>query len=222
MVKTNSLTNLTTAAEKATDIRDIRPPIPIPNYWVWLWLGVGLIVVAVAAFLLWRALRARRAVINTPPPIPPHVLARRALESALQWIDQPKPFVIAVSDALRTYLEQAFQLRAPERTTEEFLRELPDSAMLSTAQKDALSEFMTQCDLVKFARYEPREAELRDLHAAALELVAQTEPQQPVTPDVPRTMHQVAGNPDEPPSLPNIAATPNDASNPTAVVNRKS
>jgi hypothetical protein len=48
--------------------------------------------------------------------------------------------------------------------------------LLTPDQKDGLGEFLKRCDLVKFARYEPREPELRDLHESALRLVEETEP----------------------------------------------
>jgi len=44
-------------------------------------------------------------------------------------------------------------------------------------QKESLGEFLKRCDLVKFARYEPGEPELRDLHQSAVRLVEETEPQ---------------------------------------------
>ena len=96
------------------------------------------------------------------------------LADALALLAQPKPFCIAVSDALRAYLEERFDFRAPERTTEEFLLDLQNTARLNDAQKTFLSEFLTRCDLVKFARHEPSEAELRSLHSAALGLIEET------------------------------------------------
>jgi hypothetical protein len=94
----------------------------------------------------------------------------------LGLIGQPKEFCIAVSDTLRWYLEECFNFHAPERTTEEFLHELRSSELLTRDQKESLSEFLNRCDLVKFARYEPREPELHDLHDSALRLVQETEP----------------------------------------------
>jgi len=93
-------------------------------------------------------------------------------------LSEPKPFVVAVSDALRAYLEERFSFRAPERTTEEFLHELRSTNLLDASQKERLSDFLQRCDLVKFAKYEPREMELRDLHASALRLVDETEPRE--------------------------------------------
>jgi hypothetical protein len=98
------------------------------------------------------------------------------LEEALALIGQPREFCILVSDTIRFYLEERFDFHAPERTTEEFLYELQGTQLLLPDQKESLSEFLKSCDLVKFARYEPREPELRELHASALRLVEETEP----------------------------------------------
>jgi hypothetical protein len=48
--------------------------------------------------------------------------------------------------------------------------------LLTPDQKTSLGEFLNRCDLVKFAKYEPGEPELRDLHGSALRLVEETEP----------------------------------------------
>ena len=92
------------------------------------------------------------------PPVPPHVRARRRLEQALALISEPKPFSIAVSGAIRAYLEERFDFHAPERTTEEFLYELQGTKFVDSAtQKQSLADFLAGCDLIKFAKYEPTE-----------------------------------------------------------------
>lgn len=181
MADTNTITNLASQLEQATDIRDIRPLIEIPNPWISLWVGLAALALAGIGLWIWKRVQVRRSQEPGPPPPPAHLVARQRLEEALVLLGQPKLFVIAVSDALRAYLEDAFQLRAPEQTTEEFLAELRSSALLSEGQKTSLGDFLQSCDMVKFARYEPRETELRELHTYALELVAQTEPQPPPT-----------------------------------------
>jgi len=98
-------------------------------------------------------------------------------------LSQPKPFVIAVSDTLRCYLEERFSFRAPERTTEEFLHELQTTPLLEQMQKESLSDFLLRCDLVKFAKYEPTEVELRSLHTAACHLVEETAPREQAVDD---------------------------------------
>jgi hypothetical protein len=110
------------------------------------------------------------------PIIPPHVRAKQKLQEALGLLGQPREFCIMVSDTIRYYLEERFTFRAPERTTDEFLYELRQTELLTPDQKESLGEFLKRCDLVKFARYEPGEPELRDLHDSALRLVEETEP----------------------------------------------
>ena len=169
-------TNLTSAASVADGLRDIKGPIVIPTGWEWVWWALGIFIVIALLVGLLIFLLTRRKQIAAPPLIPPHLRARERLEAALALIGQPKPFVIAVSAALRSYLEERFQFRAPERTTEEFLIELKKTELLLPDQKESLGEFLRRCDLVKFARHEPVEAELRRLHTVALKLVAETKP----------------------------------------------
>jgi hypothetical protein len=158
------------------DIRGVKPPVPIPS--AWSWLGPVLIGLA-AAILVWLIVRAwrrwRRRVLQAPAiVIPPDIRARERLRTALGLIGQPKPFCIAISHGLRVYLEEQFQLRAPEQTTEEFLDELQSSPRLTLRQKESLGEFLARCDLVKFARHEPGEPALRELFDAAMRLVDET------------------------------------------------
>ena len=170
-------TNQTAAiAANANDIRAIRPPVEIPSGWVWAWWILGALALAALVYFAWRSWQKRRAMTLIVPAIPPHAWAKQKLEEALALIEQPKPFCIAVSDTLRWYLERRFEFHAPERTTEEFLYELQSSDLLTASQKGSLGDFLTRCDLVKFAKYEPGEPELRNLHEAAVSLVDETEP----------------------------------------------
>ena len=81
-------------------------------------------------------------------------------------------------------LEERFNFRAPERTTDEFLCELQSSFLLTRDQKRSLGDFLASCDLIKFAKYEPTEMELRGLYQSALRLVNETEPR-PIPAHVP-------------------------------------
>lgn len=164
-----------TAVTSTNDIRPIKPPVAVPNPWAWVfWIGGILLVLTLLAmaFVWWRNARQRRSI---PPPMPPHVRAREKIDAALMFIGDPRAFCIAVSDAVRVYLEERFNLRAPERTTEEFLRDLQNTSALTASQKMSLAAFLEQCDLVKFARFEPPESSLRELHESALQLVHETQ-----------------------------------------------
>ena len=165
-------TNNSAAAE---DIRDIKPPFEISDGLVWLWWTLAALALAIILFALWKWWQQRKLNVAVVPPVPAHVRAKQKLDEALALISQPKPFVVAVSDTSRTYLEERFNFHAPERTTEEFLRELSGTNLLVKEQKESLGKFLESCDLVKFAKYEPGEKELRGLHGSALQLVEETE-----------------------------------------------
>ena len=158
------------------ELRDIKPPVEIPSGWARVWWTLAGLAVAALLFFAWRYWQKRCAETPPVPIIPPHVRAKQKLQEALALISQPQPFCFLVSDTIRVYLEERFDFRAPERTTEEFLHELQATDLLTAEQKRSLGEFLQRCDLVKFARYEPREPELYDLHNSALRLVEETEP----------------------------------------------
>jgi hypothetical protein len=163
------------SASATNDIRALKSLAPAPPLaWYW-WVVIVVGVLALAGLVAWYLRRTRPPA--PPPPLPPaHVRARKRLQAALELLQDPREFCIRVSDALRWYLEVQLTLRAPERTTEEFLNELQASPRLTAAQKAALATFLESCDLVKFARHEPTEADLLNLHRAALNLVDETAP----------------------------------------------
>ena len=206
----------------AADIRDIKAPVEIPSGWLWLWCVLGGLGIALASYVAWRYWQKHRTKPKTQELIiPPHVRARRKLEQALALIYEPRPFCISVSDTLRAYLEEAFSLRAPERTTEEFLDELQSSALLSFSQKQLLGDFLMRCDLVKFAREEPAVDQLKELHASALRLVDETSYFQPHPPP-PITASGEPSQP-QPPSLTSEGLVGNTVSEQTSqIVNHKS
>lgn len=176
-----SLTNLT-LPQGTNDIRALKPPVDIPNVWMWIWIALGAIALVVGLYFVVRYWRKKASEPVPVPVIPPHERARQKLQEALAIISQPRPFCILVSDTIRLYLEERFNFHAPERTTEEFLHELKATDLLLPDQKQSLGEFLSVCDMVKFARYEPGPPELQALHSSAVRLIDETEPQ-PIAPE---------------------------------------
>lgn len=196
-MNTNLATQLQAATANTNDIRGIKPPVEIPNEWLWLWITLAAVFVIVMAVMAWILLRKRQALAPLPPPVPPHVRAKQRLAEALAFLSDPNRFCTVVADTTRVYLEERFSLRAPERTTEEFLVELRTSPHLTLDQKQSLGAFLESCDLVKFARFEPTESALRQLHDAALRLVDETQ----------FDLISVAGPPPQlPPAPPGVAS----------------
>lgn len=158
-----------------TDIRGIKPPVDIPDPWLWLWVVLSGLAAAIIVLVVVGLFRRKKAQEVEEVVIPPHVRAKQRLAEALRLIGDPNQFCTEVSQTLRLYLEERFTLRAPERTTEEFLIELQNSKHLTLDQKLSLGDFLQSCDLVKFARHEPTETTLRQLHDSALRLVDETQ-----------------------------------------------
>jgi hypothetical protein len=165
----------------AEGLRDVVEPWKVVPIWEWI-IGGALVALllaaAVVAFLVWWRARQRRLqqAPEAPPPLPAHVRARQQLEEAWRYLSDPDRFCTEVSRILRQYLEERFGWNAPDRTTEEFLQELGSHQEFPDPQRGLLADFLTRCDMVKFARHDPTEGELRELHRSALRLVADTAP----------------------------------------------
>ena len=156
---------------------------PAPPAW-WIWVALAILAVLVAAFLaLRKVLTTPRTILHRAPPVPPHETALNALADlrAKGWIEalQIEPFYVALSGIVRRYLEGRFGLRAPERTTEEFIRDALTSKKLSDAHRDLVAGFLEQSDLVKFARHAPGQADMRNALDSAERLVRETMPANP-------------------------------------------
>lgn len=161
----------------ADDIRGIKAPVAIPSSWTWLWWTLAALALLGLLWWAWQRWRRKKtAAAEATVYVAPDERALQKLREALALMHEPRSFCIAVSDAVRLYMEERFSLRAPERTTEEFLEELQGSALLALEHKRILGEFLSRCDLVKFARYEPTETELRAIYDAAVRLVQETRP----------------------------------------------
>ncbi|MGD9613097.1 MAG: hypothetical protein AB7V22_09380 [Kiritimatiellia bacterium] len=181
-----SLEVLTSLAHGEQDIRPAKGglaqwPAP-PSRWLWVALAI-LAVLAAAFFALRKFLTTPRTILHLAPPIPPHRIALDALADlrAKGWIEalQIEPFYVALSGIVRRYLEARFGLRAPERTTEEFIRDALTSRKLSDAHRDLVAGFLEQSDLVKFARHAPGPADMRNALDSAERLVRETMPAEP-------------------------------------------
>jgi len=184
---TNSLALIvpdTTAASTNTmpsELHDIRPALEIVSVWEYVgWAVAVLVLILIAYFLTRYFLKKRReskVIEASRPAVPAHVLARQRLEASLDHLHDPRAFCILVSEAIRYYLEDRFDLRAPERTTEEFLIELQSSHSLNFEHKQTLEAFLQQCDMAKFAKADMLGQELKSLYDIGVQFVRETEPE---------------------------------------------
>jgi hypothetical protein len=81
---------------------------------------------------------------------------------------------------VRRYLEDRFELRAPELTTEEFLDSVQHAPDLSRDHQALLREFLRQADLVKFAGLKPADEDVERSVAAARRFLEETRDNAPL------------------------------------------
>jgi hypothetical protein len=161
------------------DIRDVKPPVNLPDLWWLLWL---LLILAAAAAGIYFFLRYKKPpqekVMPQAPPLPAWEKAYQQLE-ALRREDLLakgllKEFFTRVSDIARHYMEDRFNIHAPHMTTDEFLYYLGITGYLNEGQKQALKDFLDSCDMVKFAKYAPTINEAQKNFDLARKLVDDT------------------------------------------------
>ena len=139
------------------DIEDVVRMSKRKSYF-WLW-ALGIVVVIASGVVVGVYLRKKKKAELIRIFRPAHEIAyerlRVLVKKDLVKAGKIKAFYEQISDILRHYIEHRFNLRAPERTTEEFLMELSTADVLGAADKEDLGEFLRHCDLVKFAKYNP-------------------------------------------------------------------
>jgi hypothetical protein len=140
----------------------VEMPRPVRAWWLAAVAGLGLVAAAGAGFVLWRRRRAQRLVrIFQPAHEVAYARLRALVAENLVEQGRLKEFYERISGILRHYIEDRFNLHAPERTTEEFLAELQHASVLCYSDKEALREFLTHCDLVKFAKHAPTDEQIQ-------------------------------------------------------------
>lgn len=132
--------------------------------WLWWLVGGAAVVLVLGGAVVFLLLRRSRGVSFRLVFRIAHEIAYEALEQLanedLIAAGRVKEFYERVSGILRQYIEHRFELRAPERTTEEFLIEAGNTDRLSDEHKVMLAGFLQHCDEVKFACYEPAAVEI--------------------------------------------------------------
>jgi len=160
--------------------RDIKGPADMPRSMMWIvWIVVGiaaLLFVLALAIVIWRLIGRKPA--RADATLAPHAWALQELErltgEQLPERGAFEPFYVRVSGIVREYLERGFGLMAPERTTDEFLRDAARSRSLSESQRESLGVFLRAADMVKFARYQPTLEDCRGAISSARQFVEQT------------------------------------------------
>lgn len=157
----------------------LQAPPPGLGWGVWACLLAGLILLAGVTWYFIR--RKQRGLLSF---VPPHHAALHALDELGKTLseDNQREFVVEVSQIVRDYIQARFGLRAPHRSTVEFLHEVHAGEQLLRDHQELLGGFLGQCDLVKFAQGHVVLIQMNGLLDSAQRFVESTIPQpQPVT-----------------------------------------
>jgi hypothetical protein len=161
---------------------DLKPPrgaldprVGGVNKLVLLGGASALLIVVAGGILLYRALRVRRRIAQQRSAYDEAVTALRALEDrGAPGAADADAWFVELSAIVRRYLEQRYEIRAPELTTEEFLQVATARPELREEHRGLLSSFLERCDRVKFAGYRPDAEESLATLAAARGFIEDT------------------------------------------------
>ncbi len=169
---------LTAGDEVDVDIKDLKA-LALAKRGI-LWIFFVVIAGLVIAWALWLFLRKKMSEIKDRPVVvrPAYEIAYEEL-SALKAKNLPahglvKEYYSVLSDIVRRYIENRFAYRAPEMTTEEFLAVIKNSPEMKREYTKLLKDFLSHCDMVKFAKYGPTELEMLDSYNSAEHFVDET------------------------------------------------
>lgn len=169
------------SAAALRDIKDIIEPPFNALFWAqenWVPIVAGAALLVLALFLIFRKPKVRkpeRAVKQ--PEISVHQRITTALlqlkEQKLWQQGLHKEYQSRLTDLLREYIEERYEVPALERTTDELLNELRVSP-LAHEQQTLLGNMLRAADMVKFAKAIPSAEENEAMMAQALRFVEAT------------------------------------------------
>ncbi|MBA3963338.1 MAG: DUF4381 family protein [Chthoniobacterales bacterium] len=144
----------------AQEFHDIAPPVDYFLLKPWMvFCGVAALLLLVGLTIwLVKWWRRRPAKILTPRERALDQLAR--IENQIETLP-PYQYSIRVSDILRRYVTEQYQLPITRQTSVEFLNTLAATSQFSADEQSLLGDFLNRCDLIKFARYEASAADSR-------------------------------------------------------------
>ncbi len=167
------------------EIRDVKDPITIPLNWWWIAFWIFLVlVIAAAAYYFYNRYKKKKAgmePLRKVVKLPAHTIALNALhelEDKKLWQNgKVKEYHSEITEIIRRYFEERFNLPALELTTSEAVE------MLKLRREtgpilDLTYNFLSNADMVKFAKFVPLSSVNEEMLKQAYEVVHKTIPAQ--------------------------------------------
>ncbi|NTX57690.1 hypothetical protein HUA74_01315 [Myxococcus sp. CA051A] len=183
------------AEGKGADLFDIQPPQEVPiRSWRLVLTLLGVLAAGLLAWALVRWWKNRPKHVNLPPPLPLDVRTRKALDSLkaenLPGRGHVKDYYFRLSEIVRGYLGERYGFEALECTSSELMTALRRLSPLGLPE-DKLMRFVSESDMVKYARADASPESCRDALLFGYELIDKTyvpppPPQAPANAAAPR------------------------------------
>jgi hypothetical protein len=161
------------------DLEPMVAPRPLSQSSQWGWSILIVAILAIVGLVLWLRRKKRQFVVE-PRRQTPEEIAHAAF-AALMSENLPakglfKEFYLRLTGIVRNFIEGTTGLRAPEQTTEEFLRAMRSRDVFSAERSVRLKEFLEAADMVKYAGQQPDNDQVELSIARAREFVDYRQP----------------------------------------------
>lgn len=148
---------------------------------IWYAIAALLLITALILFLVWRKKRSQKVILINETPFQKSLRLLHELESQhLYESGKIKEHYSALSDIVRTYLDEQFGMNAMEQTTGELLTAAKRKQEIRKIRPE-LKRLLQTADLAKFAKANPLPQEHQACFDAAYMILNRTKPTE-VTP----------------------------------------
>lgn len=143
---------------------------------IYLYIMLIVIIALIVIFLL--IMKKKKEKIKIQEPWETALINLNELESSLNTGNiNPIKSIFRLTDIVRGYLEERFKIRAPQQTTDEFLKNMEnEKSPLSNVDRNFLKEYMISSDMIKFAKYEANKEMASTSIKRAADLIRSTIP----------------------------------------------
>jgi hypothetical protein len=150
----------------------------LTDNWGWILLIIAFIVLATLYFI-YRKKDFKSVILPKPKPIPPYEYAIQQLnalrEMQLCEHGREKEFYTRLTDILRIYLEQRFNINAMEMTSTQIRTAIAANETTRPNNK-YVSQILEVADFVKFAKVRPLPSDNAQSFNSAMQFVEATKP----------------------------------------------